>query len=269
MRHPPRGGNGRNHMRQGNRESRTGSAQHDERANALWGSGKKLALTIATSFVALTAFAGGNVGRADAARQPAYTSPGLLDVIVQAAARGTSDAVANDVEDVQKDDPASGSRLKRKFVSIPGTSATLSGRQILKLSTKTWVESITRDPKIELTAYSSGGQVWQDAAGVSSTWNALPAGTSYPTIAVVDSGVGTGMSTFGSRAVKSVNLVTSSSTYGYYGHGTFVASIAAGEDTGYTGAEPHAKIISLKVLDGAGSGSKSDVIAACDWILQN
>jgi serine protease AprX len=48
-----------------------------------------------------------------------------------------------------------------------------------------------------------------------------------------------------------------------------VGSIAAGEDTGYTGAEPHAKIVSLKVLDGTGVGSKSDVIEACDWILQN
>jgi len=266
-------------MRQGNRESRAGSAQFDERANALWGGGKKLTLTIATFLIALTALAVGNVGRADAAGQTAYTSPGLLDeaaanpqqlfdVIVQAAARGTSDAVAKDVEGVRQDDPASGSRLKRKFASISGTSATLSGRQILTLSKKASVESITRDPKIELTAYSSG-QVWPDAAGVSSTWNALPSGTSYPTIAIVDSGVATGMSTFGSRAIKSVNLVTSSSTSGYYGHGTFVASIAAGGDTGYTGAEPHAKIISLKVLDGAGTGSKSDVIAACDWILQN
>lgn len=264
-------------MRQANRESRAGSAQHDERANALWGSGKKLTLTIATFLIVLTALAGGNVGRADAARQDVYTSPGLLDeaaanpqrlfdVIVQAVQRGTSDAVAKDVEAVRQGDPASGSRLKRKFVSIAGASATLSGRQILKLSDKSWVASITRDPKIELTAYSSG-QVWPDAAGV--TWNALPAGTSYPTIAVVDSGVAAGLSTFGNRVVKSVNLVTTSTTSGYYGHGTFVASIAAGEDSGYTGAEPHAKIISLKVLDGAGTGSKSDVIAACDWILQN
>ncbi len=266
-------------MRQGNRESRAGSAQYGKRANALWGSGKKLTLTIATFLIALTALAAGNVGRADAAGQTAYTSPGLLDeaaanpkqlfdVIVQAAARGTSDAVAKDVEDVRQVDPASGSRLKRKFASISGTSATLSGRQILTLSKKASVDSITRDPKIELTAYSSG-QVWPDAAGVSATWNALPTGTSYPAIAIVDSGVATGMSTFGGRAIKSVNLVTSSSTSGYYGHGTFVASIAAGGDTGYTGAEPHAKIISLKVLDGAGTGSKSDVIAACDWILQN
>src|SRR6266571_155683 len=92
-------------MRQGNRESRAGSTQFDERANALWGSGKKLTLTIATFLIALTALAGGNVGRADAASQTAYTSPGLLDeaaanpqklfdVIVQAAERGTSDAVA-------------------------------------------------------------------------------------------------------------------------------------------------------------------------------
>src|SRR5439155_21827603 len=153
------------------------------------GSHRTLTLTLATFLITLTALAGGNVGRAAAARQAAYASPGLLDeaaanpqklfdVIVQAAARGTTDAVAQDIEDVRKDDPASGSRLKRKFVSISGTSATLSGSQILKLSKKAWVGSITRDPKIELTAYSSG-QVWPVAAGVSSTWNALPVGTSY------------------------------------------------------------------------------------------
>jgi serine protease AprX len=61
----------------------------------------------------------------------------------------------------------------------------------------------------------------------------------------------------------------SDTTTGYYGHGTFVAHIAASEASGYTGAEPHAKIVGLKVLDGLGNGSKSDVVAACDWILQN
>jgi len=267
-------------MRQGGREGRAGSAQVEERANALWGSGKKLTLTIAAFLIALAAVAAGNVRPAAAATPAAYTSAGLLDeaaanpqqlfdVIVQAAQRGASDAVAKAVQDEQQADPAAGSRLKRKFMSISGASATLTGRQILKLAKSPLVDSITRDPKIELTAYSSGGQVWQDAAGVTSDWNALPAGTSYPTIAVVDSGVAAGLSTFGGRVVKSVNLVTSSTTSGYYGHGTFVASIAGGEDTGYTGAEPHAKIVSLKVLDGAGTGSKSDVIAACDWILQN
>jgi len=65
-----------------------------------------------------------------------------------------------------------------------------------------------------------------------------------------------------------VNFV-SSFWSGTSGHGTFVGSIAAGEDAGFAGAEPHAKLVSLRVLDGNGLGRKSDVIAACDWILQN
>ena len=264
-------------MRQDDREMRSGSTTTTERANALWGNGKKLTLLLATMLVALVALSAGQVGRASAAKTLAYASAGLLDqaaanpntvfdVIVQATADRSSADVAGEVSDVLKGDPAKGTKLKRQFVSIAGTSATLSGKQILKLATKDWVESITRDPKVALTSYSNG-QIWPDAAGASSNWNALPSGTSYPTIAVVDSGVSNvGL---GTRLIKSVNLVTTSTSGGYYGHGTFVASIAASEATGYTGAEPHANIVSVKVLDGAGIGSKSDVIAACDWILQN
>lgn len=266
-------------MRHDNRESRRSSAHPGERANALWGKGKKLTLVLATLLVALVALSAGEVGRADAAKQPAYASRGLLDeaaanpgglfdVIVQAAKDGKSSDVAKEIAEVQHSDPVHGSKLKRQFVSIAGTSATLSGKQILKLAKKDWIGSITRDPKVALTSYSSS-QIWPGAAGVSANWSALPAGTSYPTIAIVDSGITSSMPTFAGRVIRSVNLVTSYTTTGAYGHGTFVGSIAAGEDTGYTGAEPHAKIVSLKVLDGAGSGSKSDVIAACDWILQN
>jgi serine protease AprX len=268
-------------MRQENRQRRGGSTRPDERANALWGGGKKLVLTLAT-LVVLLALAAGQVGTARAGQQPAYTSPGLLadatahptqlfDVIVQARQRGAAaDAgatVAAGIQGAVKDRPARGSGLHRRFASILGSSATLSGTQIVRLSTKGWVESITLDSKVKQEAYSTS-QVWPSAADVTSTWNALPAGTNYPAMAIVDSGVAS-LPTFGTRLVKSVNLVSSSTNTGTSGHGTFVASIAAGEDTGFTGAEPHAKIVSLKVLDGNGAGRKSDVIAACDWILQN
>jgi serine protease AprX len=66
-----------------------------------------------------------------------------------------------------------------------------------------------------------------------------------------------------------VDLRSSAGASGWYGHGSLVASIAAGAQEGYSGAEPRAKIVNLKVLDGAGVGYKSDIIAACDWILQN
>ena len=57
------------------------------------------------------------------------------------------------------------------------------------------------------------------------------------------------------------------------GHGTHVAGIIAGN--GYdsngqkAGAAPDASLVVLKVLDGQGSGTISNIIAALDWVLAN
>jgi serine protease AprX len=48
-----------------------------------------------------------------------------------------------------------------------------------------------------------------------------------------------------------------------------VASVAAGEAEGYTGAAPDAKLVSVDVLDDEGVANTSDVIAAADWIYNN
>jgi len=61
--------------------------------------------------------------------------------------------------------------------------------------------------------------------------------------------------------------------YDDHGHGTHCASIAAGtgEASGgtYTGVAPEASLIGLKVLNSAGSGSESDIIAAVQWCVDN
>ncbi|HEX8709732.1 MAG TPA: S8 family peptidase, partial [Pyrinomonadaceae bacterium] len=58
-----------------------------------------------------------------------------------------------------------------------------------------------------------------------------------------------------------------------YGHGTHVASIAAGNGAvaqgAYTGIAPAAKIINLRVLDSQGRGTASGLMAALDWLLSN
>jgi serine protease AprX len=48
-----------------------------------------------------------------------------------------------------------------------------------------------------------------------------------------------------------------------------VASIAAGQAEGYTGAAPNAKLAGIDVLDDDGVADVSDVIAAADWIYEN
>lgn len=252
------------------------------RGNDLWGSGRTTRRLLAFASIAaalLAAVAGAAIpapASASTAKARAYVTPSLVedatanpdalfDVIVQGTKGHGSDAVAVDVEAARAGDPGRGG-LKRKFVSIEGVAARLSGSQLLKLAEKQWIESITRDSAIELAGYSST-QVWPAAAGVTDVWSWTFPSAAYPTIAVVDSGV-TALPTFESRLVESVDF-TATGAPDTYGHGTFVGSIAAGADAGYAGAEPRAKLVSLRVLDGNGIGWKSDVIAACDWILEN
>jgi serine protease AprX len=97
-------------------------------------------------------------------------------------------------------------------------------------------------------------------------------------VAVIDSGVTTWHDDLGDssgaaqrvdRFVDFVNEV--SAPYDDYGHGTHVAGIVAGngfDSSGRrSGIAPGAHIIALKVLDGAGHGRISDVIAALEYTV--
>jgi len=55
------------------------------------------------------------------------------------------------------------------------------------------------------------------------------------------------------------------------GHGTHVAGIAAAIDNGVgvVGGAPGARVWSVKVLDGSGGGSISDVICGLEWVVSN
>ena len=50
-------------------------------------------------------------------------------------------------------------------------------------------------------------QTWPDAAGARN-WETAPEGATYPTIAIIDSGVEPGRSEFGSRLLTQVNFVS-------------------------------------------------------------
>src|SRR4051812_18469987 len=76
------------------------------------------------------------------------------------------------------------------------------------------------------------------------------------------------------RVSKFVDFVNGQTTpYDDNGHGSHVAGIVAGN--GYdsngqkSGTAPEASLVSLKVLDGNGNGTVSNIIAALDWVLAN
>ena len=58
-----------------------------------------------------------------------------------------------------------------------------------------------------------------------------------------------------------------------YGHGSHVASMAAGNgrisNGQYTGIAPNANLINLRVLNSQGAGSMSGLLQALDWVLTN
>jgi hypothetical protein len=82
----------------------------------------------------------------------------------------------------------------------------------------------------------SNGQLWPWATGAPVDW--LRQSPDAGTIAIVDSGIDTTKTAdFDSRILGQVNMASMSpnSPGDGYGHGTFVASIAAGGAPGYAG----------------------------------
>jgi serine protease AprX len=255
----------------------------ETRSSALWGKGGRgsiIALVVAVALAApLAAVAGGSSGSNDS-KIKAYLSPGLLDavkanpratydVIIQARRGDTTAEVAEEVTDAREDDPGRGVGLRKRFRSLSGVAAQLTGRQILRLARDSHIAAITTDAPVVLS-FNSSKQRWPYVAGFHGLWNA-PAAANAPTIAVVDSGIASGRSDFGSRVLASVNLSTlpGNSAGDGRGHGTFVAGIAAGGAYRYAGGSPGSKIVSIDVMDDNGMAMTRDVIAAADWILAN
>jgi hypothetical protein len=123
-----------------------------------------------------------------------------------------------------------------------------------------------------IAPYSASGfgswQVGPYAARADAAWDGLPPTAQPPTIAIVDSGVDPTLPGLEGVVTRQVTLasVPQASVPDGYGHGSFVASVAAGRAPGDAGAAPTAHVVSLDVMDDQGMAMTSDVIAAADWI---
>jgi len=261
----------------------------ESRSNALWGRGGRRAGVAVAGFATIFALAAGAAatGMDKGGNSANATNPKLartlndaitqnpdqtFDVIVQGDKNGNSNGLYKQLAG-DSDGATSLGSIKQQFNSIDGVEASLTGRQILTLAKKPFINHIDPNETVKASAVqlpNSNPQLWAYATGaiVDYTNAALP---KLPTIAVVDSGIQPGRTDFGNRLLGQVNLTSSTpnSAGDGYGHGTFVAGIAAGSAPGYAGVAPKANLLSLDVMNDQGQASVSDVLKACDWILAN
>ncbi|MCE7082972.1 S8 family serine peptidase [Streptomyces sp. ST2-7A] len=92
------------------------------------------------------------------------------------------------------------------------------------------------------------------------------------TIAVLDTGVDTSHPDLADRVVEQVNFSDAPEVGDLFGHGTHVASIAAGtgakSDGRFTGVAPGADLLDVKVLDDDGWGFDSEIIEGMEWAVE-
>ncbi|MFE2290156.1 S8 family serine peptidase [Streptomyces sp. NPDC059452] len=90
-------------------------------------------------------------------------------------------------------------------------------------------------------------------------------------IAVLDTGTDSSHADLKGKILASKNFSASKDTKDRVGHGTHVASIAAGSGAAskgkYKGVAPDAKLLSGKVLDDEGYGEDSGILAGMEWAV--
>ena len=276
------------------------------RSNALWGRGGRragavVAMVTAALVLAATAAASGTGGHGfwgfntpGLGRTTAYI-PDSLASAIQQQPRQRFDVIVEGVQTPQDNSQtrvnASGLRsgllgaqhgtnsigtkqITRTYRSINGLHASLTGLQITFMAKLPFVAAIVPNEPVQMSSVSlpfSNSQKWPWTIAAPTDWTGQASELTTPAIAVVDSGIDTSRADFGNRVLTQVDLtsLTPNSHGDGYGHGTFVAGIAAGGADGYAGVSPSANLVSLDVMNDEGEATVADVVAACDWILQN
>jgi serine protease AprX len=201
-----------------------------------------------------------------------------FDVILQGdrqqQAHGFIQKILQDTTGNTSDENIAPGQVTKEFLSIDGAQLTLTGKQILRLAKKGLAQAIVPNDSVKMSDYyqlpATNSQLWPWAAGAPVDWTSWsPKGA---TIAIVDSGIDASRSDVAGRVLGQVNLATlapNAPTGDGYGHGTFVAGIAAGAAPGYAGVAPKANLFSVDIMNDQGQATVANVVAAADWILQN
>jgi serine protease AprX len=169
-------------------------------------------------------------------------------------------------------------QVRTALPDMGAVAATLSTDQIDTLASQPGVVRIGFDPPMRPVASTNLANgpvsVFAKSVGAPALWSSGATGSGVA-IAVLDSGVQPHQDLGNpSRILVSTRFNQgASSASDQYGHGTWVAGIAAGSGASsggaYVGVAPTASIVNLKVSDDTGLAHASDVLQALDWVIDH
>lgn len=107
--------------------------------------------------------------------------------------------------------------------------------------------------------------------GVTRVKGGAGTGAGTGTAWVIDSGIDLDHPDLNVDTARSRNFSTGSSADDGNGHGTHVAGIIGAKDNGFgvIGVSPNARVVAVRVLNNAGSGTNSGVIAGVNYVAAN
>jgi subtilase family protein len=185
-----------------------------------------------------------------------------------------------------------GGRVEVQLPIIHGFAATVPEVALQALTHDRAVQSVTPNGRLSLTGRPDPSDGMYSMLNVAKSvratklWDAGYTGKGVD-VALIDSGVARveGLKTPG-KVINGPDLSFESQAPNLryldtYGHGTNMAGIIAGRDTGanpseyeqqstdFMGIAPDARLVSVKVADSHGNADVSQVIAAIDWVVQH
>jgi len=168
---------------------------------------------------------------------------------------------------------SAGAVVRRRYSELNGYAADVPAGTIRNLARARGVSRVSYDQEVRSLNDLNFVTIGADVAG-----RAYGLDGSGVTVAVLDSGIAPHPD-LGGRLLTEVEVVGGEPGFAdYYGHGTHVAGIIAGDGSSSSegssfrklnGVAPGARLVSVRVLGADGSGAVSDVLAGIDWVISN
>ena len=168
---------------------------------------------------------------------------------------------------------AKGFGLAPRFVytsALNGFAATLADWQVAKVRSHPSVAYVEEDARVAVTTTQSGAtwgldRIDQRDRPLNGTYTYTPTGAGVRAY-VIDTGIRFAHADFGGRATSGYDAIDGGSADDCNGHGTHVAG-TVGSTT--WGVAKGVSLVGVRVLDCAGNGTNSTVIAGMDWVANN